>query len=183
MTSTLTLTTPTDREIVLRRSFAAPRHLVFAAFTRPGLLRRWYGARGWRLVECEVDLRVSGGYRFGSVGPGGERMTQRGVYRVVDPPSTLAYTERFDDQSYSGETLITHSFREGSEAPPATPAATTATTTTATTTTVTTTVRYPSARAREIALRYPMRRGVAESYQRLDGLLAGLPERNGGRER
>jgi len=160
VTGPLTLTTPSDREIVLRRTFAAPRHLVFSAFTRPDLLRRWYGAQGWRLVECEVDLRVGGGYRFGSRGPGGAGMTQRGVYRVVDPPATLAYTERFDDQSYPGETLITHAFTEAAGGG----------------TTVTTTVRYPSARARDIALRYPMRRGVAESYQRLDTLLAGPPE-------
>lgn len=173
MTDALTLTTPTDREIVLRRTFAAPRHLVFSAFTRPELLRRWYGAQGWRLVDCEVDLRVGGGYRFGSRGPGGETMTQRGVYRVVDPPATLVYTERFDDQSYPGETLITHAFLETPDGR----------------TTVTTTVRYPSARARDIASRYPMRRGVAEGYQRLDALLAGLPDmattsrRDGGDEK
>ena len=69
---------PGDREIVLSRLFDAPASLVFAAFTRPELLVRWYGARGWRLVECEVDLRVGGRWRFVSQGPGGERMGQSG---------------------------------------------------------------------------------------------------------
>ena len=44
--SALTVTTPSDREIVLRRAFHAPRHLVFRALTEPDLLRRWFGARG-----------------------------------------------------------------------------------------------------------------------------------------
>ena len=71
-TGTLTVTTPTDREIVLTRVFDAPRHLVFDALTKPELLKRWYGARGWNLVVCEVDLRVGGAWRFVSRGPDGD---------------------------------------------------------------------------------------------------------------
>jgi uncharacterized protein YndB with AHSA1/START domain len=63
------VTTPTDREIVLARNFAAPLDLVFAALTTPDLLRRWYGARGWNLVSCEIDLRVGGAWRYASEGP------------------------------------------------------------------------------------------------------------------
>ena len=58
------VSTPSDRAIVMTRSFAAPPRLVFAAFTQPELLKRWYGARGWHLVSCDVDLRVGGAYRF-----------------------------------------------------------------------------------------------------------------------
>lgn len=150
----LRITTPDDRTIVLEREFAAPRQLVFDAWTRPDLLRRWYGAAGWRLVECEVDLRVDGAWRFVSRGPGGAVMGQRGVYREIAPPARLSYTELFDDQSYPGVALVTHDLVEaGGE------------------TTVTSTVRYPSPEAREAVLRYPMRRGLAESYRRLDALL------------
>ena len=49
-TGTLTVTTPTDREIVLRRVFDAPRRMMFDALTKPELLKRWFGARGWNLV-------------------------------------------------------------------------------------------------------------------------------------
>jgi uncharacterized protein YndB with AHSA1/START domain/catechol 2,3-dioxygenase-like lactoylglutathione lyase family enzyme len=150
----LTLTTPTDREIVLTRSFAAPRRLVFDAWTRPELLRRWFGARGWRLVVCEVDLRVGGGWRFVSEGPGGERMGQAGVYRVVSPPERLVYTELYDDQSYPGETLITHEFVERAGS-----------------TTLTSTLLFATPRGRDTVLRYPMERGVAESFDRLTELL------------
>ena len=153
----LTVTTPTDTDIVLTRSFDAPRELVFDAFTRPELLKRWLGARGWNLVVCEVELRVGGAWRFVSRGPDDNDMGHGGVYREVVPHERLVYTEVFDNQSYAGESLSTHRFVEHDG-----------------TTTLTTTVRYPSRDAREIVLRYPMRRGVAEGYHRLDELLHGL---------
>ena len=150
----LTVTTPTDREILLIRLFDAPRHLLFDALTRPELLRRWYGARGWSLVVCEVDLRVGGRWRFVSRGPGGAEMGQAGVYRVIQPPERLVYTELFDDQSYPGESLITHELVEEEGG-----------------TRLTTTVRYATPEGRDTALRYPMKRGVAESFDRLAAML------------
>jgi uncharacterized protein YndB with AHSA1/START domain len=152
---TLTVTTPSDTEIVLTRDFDAPRRLVYDALTVPEILRRWYGARGWNLVSCEVDLRVGGGWRFVSRGPGGAEMTQAGVYREVQPPDRLVYTEMFDDQSYPGETLITHALLERDEW-----------------TTLTTTARYATPEGRDTVLRYPMARGVSEAYDRLDEVLA-----------
>lgn len=151
----LKLTTPTDREIVLQRVFDAPRGLVFDALTRPELLIRWLGARGWNLIVCEVDLRVGGAWRFVSRGPGGSEMGHGGVYRVIEPPDRLVYTELFDDQSYPGESLITQDLveRDG-------------------TTTLTSTVLFASNEGRDTALRYPMGRGVAEGYARLDQVLA-----------
>ncbi|MGC4833787.1 SRPBCC family protein [Micromonospora vinacea] len=145
---------PSDREIVLSRLFDAPVDLVFAAFTQPELLIRWYGARGWRLAECDVDLRVGGRWRFMSLGPAGARMVQAGVYRQIEPPHRLVYTELFDDQSYPGETLVGHEFTE-----------------LAGRTTVTTTLLYATAEGRDTVLRYPMARGVGQSYLRLAELL------------
>src|SRR5215469_6482195 len=63
-TGTLKVTTPTDREIVLTRVFDAPRHMVFDAFFKPELLKRWFGPRGW-----------SGGLRSRS--EGGRRLSIR----------------------------------------------------------------------------------------------------------
>ena len=151
-----TVTTRDDREIVLSREFNAPRTLVFDAWTKPKLLMRWYGARGWNLTGCYVDLRVGGGYRFVSKGPDGSVMAQSGVYQAIHAPDRLVYTEVFDDQSYPGETLISHVFTEH-----------------AARTTVTSALRYPSRQARDIVLRYPMARGVGESFDRLDTLLQG----------
>jgi uncharacterized protein YndB with AHSA1/START domain len=153
----LTVSTPTDREIVLSRDFDAPCHLVFDALTKPELLTRWYGARGWNLVVCEVDLRVGGAYRFVSRSPDGAEMGQGGVYQVIQPPERLTYTELFDNQSYPGESLISHELVERADR-----------------TTLTTTIRYASREGRDTVLRYPMARGVGESYDRLADLLVDL---------
>jgi len=154
-TGTLKMTTPTDTAIVLTRVFDAPRRLVFDAWTKPELLRRWFGARGWNLAGCEVDLRVGGSWRFVSRGPDGTEMAQGGVYREIVPPDRLVYTESFDDQSYPGESLITHVFVEQRGK-----------------TTTTSTLVYPSREARDIVINYPMKRGVGEGYDRLAELLA-----------
>lgn len=157
-TGTLKVTTPTDMEIVLTRVFDAPRRMVFDALTKPELLMRWHGARGWNLVVCEVDLRVGGTWRFVSRGPDGMDMGHGGVYREIVPPSRLVYTELFDDQSYPGESLITQAFVEQNGK-----------------TTLTSTVLYSSQEARDIVLKYPMERGAAESYDRLAEMLAEMP--------
>jgi uncharacterized protein YndB with AHSA1/START domain len=158
----LTVSTPSDRVIVLRRAFAAPRRLVFDALTVPRLLVRWYGARGWHLVACEVDLRVGGAWRFESRGPGGDRMVQSGVYREIVRPDRLVYTEVFEEQSYPGETVITQELTERAGI-----------------TTLTSTVRYATPEGLETALRYPMRRGVAQAYDRLSAVLAAELSRGG----
>src|SRR5205807_2364617 len=57
----LTLVAKGDREIVMTRSFDAPRHLVFDAFTKPELVRQWLpGPPGWPMPVCQTDLRVGG---------------------------------------------------------------------------------------------------------------------------
>src|SRR5437879_13654195 len=96
-TGTLKVTTPTDREIVLTRVFDAPRRLVFDAFSKPELLKRWFGPRGWSLVVCEVDLRVGGGFRFVLRGHDGTEMAMRGVYREIVPPARPVDLGALDD--------------------------------------------------------------------------------------
>lgn len=157
----LEVTTPTETEIVLTREFWARRHLVFEALTTPDLLKRWLGAQGWHLVECDIDLRVGGAWRFVSRGPGGATMGHGGVYREVVAPERLAYTESYDDQWYAGEALVTAVLTEAEvEAGGRT-----------TRTTLTTTLTYPSREVRDAVTRTPMERGVGEGYARLDEVL------------
>src|SRR5215471_18228082 len=105
-TGTLKVTTPTDSQIVLTREFDAPRRLVFDAFTKPELLKRWFGPRGWSMVACEVDLRVGGTFRFVLRGPDGEEMGMRGAYREIVPPERSVHLESFDDPGESRVTAV-----------------------------------------------------------------------------
>jgi uncharacterized protein YndB with AHSA1/START domain len=151
-TGTLKVTTPTDREIVLTRIFDAPRRLVFQAFTKPELLKRWFGPRGWSLVLCEIDLKVGGTFRFVLRGPDGKEMGMRGVYREIVPPERSVHMESFDD--YPGESQVTAVFTEQGGK-----------------TTLTATVLYPSQEVRDAVIKSGMEHGAAESYDRLAELL------------
>src|SRR2546428_8059955 len=95
-TGTLKVTTPSSREIVLTRVFDAPRRLVFDAFTKPELLKRWFGPRGWSMAVCEVDLKVGGAFRFVLHGPDGKEMGMRGVYKEIAAPASSVHMESFD---------------------------------------------------------------------------------------
>lgn len=69
----LSVTTPTDTQIVITRGFTAPPHLVYACYTQPSLIRRWLtGPDGWTMPVCAYDARPGGSYRFEWHGPGGE---------------------------------------------------------------------------------------------------------------
>ena len=98
-TGTMQVTTPSEREIAMTRVFDAPRSLVFDAWTKPELLKRWLGVRGgWSMVVCEVDLKVGGTYRFvWRKGLDGPEMGMGGVYREVVRPERLVATESFDN--------------------------------------------------------------------------------------
>jgi uncharacterized protein YndB with AHSA1/START domain len=152
-TGTLKVTTPSDREIMMTRVFNAPRHLVFDAFSKPELLRQWFGPHGFSLVVCEVDLRVGGGFRFVLRGPDGKDMGMRGVYREIAPPERSVHMESFDD--YPGESQVTMVLTEENGK-----------------TTMTATVLYPSREVRDIVAASGMEHGAAESYDRLADLLS-----------
>src|ERR1700692_4607635 len=92
-------------EIVLTRSFAAPRRVVFAAITKPAFLAQWFAPPGWSLVACEVDLRVGGAWRMVVRSPEGVDTGMRGVYREIASPARIVDTETLD--GFPGETLRT----------------------------------------------------------------------------
>ena len=107
----LRITAQGDRELVMTREFAAPRQLVFDAWTKPALLKRWLGVHnGWRLDVCEVDLRVGGAYRFVWRGPDRAEMGMGGVYKEVVVPERFVSTERFDQSWYPGGAVGTAVF-------------------------------------------------------------------------
>jgi len=154
---TLQLTAPGEREIVMTRVLDAPRKLVFDAFTKPELVRRWLlGPPGWPMPVCEIDLRVGGKYRYvWRKDSDGAEMGMGGVYREIVVPERLVTTERFDEAWYPGEAVGTLVLVEQRGR-----------------TTVTQTMLYESREARDAVLKSGMEKGVAASYDRLADLLA-----------
>ena len=152
------VSTPTDREIQVTRDFHAPRPLVFDAFTKPDLVRRWLlGPEGWTMPVCEIDLKVGGKYRYVWRKTGVKDMGMGGVFREVVSPERLVATERFDDSWYPGDALDTTVFVEKGDI-----------------TKVTVTVLYESKEARDTASRSGMERGMAAGYNRLEEQLAAM---------
>lgn len=151
------VSTPTDREVEVERDFNAPRQVVFDAFTRPEMVRRWLlGPDGWTMTVCEIDLRVGGAYRYvWRKESTGMQMGMGGVFREVVRPERLVATEKFDDAWYPGEAVDTTVFEERAGI-----------------TTVTLTVLYESKEARDAATRSGMERGMAAGYNRLEQVLA-----------
>jgi uncharacterized protein YndB with AHSA1/START domain len=90
------VTTPSDREICITRTFDAPAPAVFTAWTTPELVKRWWGSDDAPLVVCDIDLRVGGAWRYVTRGADGTEMGWRGVYREVDRPGRLVSTETFE---------------------------------------------------------------------------------------
>jgi uncharacterized protein YndB with AHSA1/START domain len=158
-TGNLKLTTRGDREIVMTRVFEAPRALVFDAFTKPELVKRWLlGPEGWSMPVCEIDLRVGGSYRYVWRHVSGNEMGMGGVFREIVPPERIVSTEKFDESWYPGEAVGTVVLTEQGGR-----------------TTLTQTVTYQSGEAREAVLKSPMESGVAAGYDRLAELLASTP--------
>ena len=104
--------------LTVNRTINAPRERVFAAWTEPDLLRKWWGAHeSFSAPIAEIDLRVGGKYRLGMLEPGKDApYVSYGVYREVNPPERLVFTWAFekmpgDDPGFvPAETLVTVEF-------------------------------------------------------------------------
>jgi uncharacterized protein YndB with AHSA1/START domain len=148
-TGTLQVTMKSDREVMLKRIFDAPRRMVFEAMTKPELLKRWMGPRGWELVVSEIELRVGGKWRSVLRSPEGKEMGMSGVYREIEAPERIVSTEAYDD--YPGtETVNTILLDEVNGK-----------------TTFTCTILYPSKEVRDLVVGSGMEHGAAECYDRL----------------
>jgi uncharacterized protein YndB with AHSA1/START domain len=142
------------REIVITREFDATRSRVFDAWTKPEILERWFGPRGWSLVRCEIDLKVGGSYRFVIRRANGTEIAMQGVYREIVPPSRFVHTQAFDLVDFPGELLVATDLREERGR-----------------TVMTSTVLYPSRELRDGDIR-PTEHGATESYEKLDEYFA-----------
>ena len=157
------VTMPSDREVSVIRSFRAPRALVYEAYTKPDLVRRWLlGPPGWTMPVCEMDVRVGGKFRWlWRSNEDGKQFGFHGEYREVDAPAKLRHTESYDpgdvggNMGEGGEAMITVTFNEQDGV-----------------TTVTSLMDFGSKEARDAAVSTGMTGGMEMSYQLLDALLA-----------
>ena len=154
---------PSDREVLVKRSFDAPVELVWQAYTDPALMRRWLTAMpGWSMPTCEMTTQVGGKYRwrwrddvngveFGFTGEMLEVALHAKIVhtQIYDPGDT-------DFGSMGGEpSIITVTFNETDGI-----------------TNVTTSIKYASKEDRDAAMSTGMTDGMEMSYQALDGVLA-----------
>jgi len=152
----LTVTTPSDLEVEITRVFEAPRRMVFDAFTKPELVKRWLlGPPGWSMPVCEIDLKVGGKFRYEWRNQDGRSMGMGGIFRELAAPGRIVHTELFDEDWTGGETKVTTIFTEKAGK-----------------TTVAMTVLYASREARDGAMGTGMTRGMEDSYARLDEMFA-----------
>jgi uncharacterized protein YndB with AHSA1/START domain len=154
---TLRITTPTERDVVVTRVFDAPRRLVFDAWTRPELLKRWLEAPGRSMVVCDIDLKVGGVYRFLWRGPNRKDVGMHGIYRDIVRPERVVRTESWEDWD-AGESLVTMVLVEHDGK-----------------TTFTETVLFPSREVRDAVLESGLKQSATENFDRLAAFLASLP--------
>lgn len=144
-----------DRELVVTRIFNGPRHLVFEAWTKPELFKRWWAPRsfGLTMLSCEMDVRVGGTYRLEFGHSSSEQpMAFFGKYIEVTPPIRFAWT---NEETGEGVTVTTVTFDDrGNE------------------TLVVMHDLYPSKEALDEAISSGSTSGFGEQFQQLDEFLA-----------
>jgi uncharacterized protein YndB with AHSA1/START domain len=101
-------------ELVIERTFPAPRALVWQAWVDPARMIRWMGPRDHPAVHLEGEIKVGGKWRGCLKGPGGEDLWQGGEYKEIVEPEKLVFTFFWegDDGKPENVMLITLTFAE-----------------------------------------------------------------------
>lgn len=157
MASGTKVTTPSSREIVVKREFAAPAVRLFGFLTQASHVRGWLlGPPGWTMPVCDIDLRVGGGYRYVWRNESCDaEFGVSGAFREIDCPNRLVHTERMDGTP--GVVLCTVTLVDHGGG-----------------TVLTNAMLFPTEQIRDLALQSGMTDGMAASYERLGAELAAL---------
>lgn len=142
------------RELVVTRIFNAPARIVFEAWTRPELLKRWWAPKslGVSFVSCEGDFRTGGSYRFVFSHPCAEQpMEFFGRFIEVTPPSRIVWT---NEEGGEASSVTTVSFEDRGDE-----------------TLVIMSDVYPSKEALDEAIASGSTSGCSETFEQLDELL------------
>jgi uncharacterized protein YndB with AHSA1/START domain len=145
-----------ERELVITRTVNGPARIVFEAWTKPELLKRWWTPKsfGVSLLSCEADVRVGGGYRLVFGHDASEPMAFYGRYLEVTPYSRLVWT---NDEGDDGGAVTTVTFEENAGK-----------------TLLVMHELYPSKEALDGAMASGEKAGMSETFEQLDELLVTL---------
>ena len=145
---------PSERELVMTRTFDAPPHLVFKVWSQPELFRRWWVPSSFpiRLVSCDMDVRTGGKYRL-EFAHGEGTMAFHGKYLEVVPDERIVWTND-EGEEEGAVTTVTFENRDGR-------------------TLLTFHELYPSKEAVEEALQGSAT-GLPEQFDQLEAILADL---------
>ncbi len=162
MRNRTTVERKSERELVVTRTINGPARLVFEAFSKPELLRRWWVPKssGLSLLSCEADVRVGGRYRLVFSQGGSKGMEFYGKYIEVTPHSRLVWTNEEGDE---GGAVTTVTFEDKGDK-----------------TLLVMHDLYPSKEALDAAF-VGMEGGMSESLEQLDELVVSLAASSGGR--
>lgn len=105
------LSSSTDDVLNLSYTFEARIERVFEAWTKPDLIKQWWGPTGSTLTQVDVDLRIGGQYRIGIRQPSDEVYFVSGYYEEIEPPHRLAFTWRWEKPEMDfGDSLVLLTF-------------------------------------------------------------------------
>ena len=105
------MTSPSENlQLVIERTFDAPRERVFRAWIDPVLMSKWFAPVGMRPVEVEVDAQVGGKYRFGMQEPDGRTFRVSGEYLEIKAPDRLVFTWSWLSNEQLENTVVTVEF-------------------------------------------------------------------------
>jgi uncharacterized protein YndB with AHSA1/START domain len=149
-----------DREIIITRTFNAPRELVFKAWTEPRHLVKWWGPKDFTNPICEADARPGGAMRIHMCAPDGKIYPIKGTYHEVVAPERIVYTDEAD---------IGHDWIDG--LPPPTCLVTVTFEDKGGKTKLTIHMLFDTVEDRDATLKMGVEGGFAESFERLDALL------------
>jgi uncharacterized protein YndB with AHSA1/START domain len=154
---TAVVTLPTHTQILITRTFDAPRHLVYRAYTTPELIKRWWGGDRGEVTLAEVDLRVGGKWRYVMTANGGFEVGFHGEYREVVPDERIVATETFEAMPEGGEAVSTVTLDEENGR-----------------TTLKNLSEYPSKEIRDAVINSGMEGGMQESMDHLEQVARSL---------
>jgi uncharacterized protein YndB with AHSA1/START domain len=153
---TAKVTLPTDQQILITREFAAPKHLLYKAWTTPELVKRWWTGRRGHMTIAEIDLRVGGMWRYVMNTDAGFEVAFHGEYREIVPNERIVMTDVYEAMPGPGA-LVTVTFTENDGR-----------------TVLSLLMELPSKEARDAVISSGMEGGMQESWDRLEQVAISL---------